>query len=430
LTPGSTIKVHFASDYRLRPYYSKAKIAFVPVGMVTGVHEQPDRTAVIDVKLFSDNRDKLGSEPSAVIRPTTLLGGNYFVDLVPGGAPGRFQGPEIPVQRTQLPVELDKFAQAFQPDALAGAVGFIDRFDATLQGGTNDAFHRLFHDAPASLKPTAAVLDALRGTHPETDLTDFVVAFEDWTRQGTKVPGQLDSTITNLQKFSTSLGTQTQAFSATIDALPDALRSARVGLVRLNTTLDVLEDSADDIRPEARELNEALKHINPVLRRARPVIHDLREVVEDAKPLVRKLVPDVRELDRVVNDFKGAPLNRFNGPISRLILNRYKGSGPYAQTSTDKKIYQELAYAVADLDRATMMDHNGSAISFNAGATFEPDGLVQGDGQPRNETLQRTFADPNRIYPPIQAPGEPSDAQRKASIPFLGGAASSGKEGR
>jgi phospholipid/cholesterol/gamma-HCH transport system substrate-binding protein len=430
VTPGSTIQVHFARDYRLVPYYSKVKIAFVPVGIVTGVHQQPDRTSVIDVKLFSDNRDKLGSEPSAIIRPTTLLGGNYFVDLVPGGAPGRFQGPEIPVQRTQLPVELDQLVQSFQPDALAGAVGFVTRFDATLQGGTNDALHRLFHDAPASLTPTAAVLNALRGTHPETDLTDFTVASEDWTRQATKVPGQLDSTLTNLRKFSTTLGDQTQAFSATLDALPPALASARVGLVRLNTTLDVLEDSADSIRPEARELNEALKHINPVLERARPVIHDLREVVEDAKPLVRKLVPVVRELDRVVQDFHGPVLDRVNGPISKLILNPFKGVGPYASSQTRKPVYQELAYAVADLDRATTMDHNGAGIAFQAFPDPEPDGFVQNDGQPRTETLEHTLVNPNVINPPIQSPGESTDAQRKGSIPFLGGAASAKKEGR
>ena len=50
---------------------------------------------------------KLGTAPTATIRPTTLLGGNYFVDLKPGGDPGEFHDV-IPVAHTTLPVELDK----------------------------------------------------------------------------------------------------------------------------------------------------------------------------------------------------------------------------------------------------------------------------------------------------------------------------------
>ena len=64
-------------------------------------------------------------------------------------------------------------------------------------------------------------------------------------------------------------------FSVTLDELPGALHSAQRGLTRLNTTLDILDDTADDIRPEAEELDHTLGHIDPILCRAVPVVHQL-----------------------------------------------------------------------------------------------------------------------------------------------------------
>ena len=54
---------------------------------------------------------------SAAIRPTTLLGGNYYLELEPGGDRGPLRG-DIPLALTELPVELDKVALALQPDLL------------------------------------------------------------------------------------------------------------------------------------------------------------------------------------------------------------------------------------------------------------------------------------------------------------------------
>ncbi|MPY81461.1 MAG: MCE family protein, partial [Actinophytocola sp.] len=59
------------------------------------------------MKLDNGTLDKLGTEPSARIRPTTLLGGNYYVHLEHGGAEGAFDDETIPLTRTTSPpVEL------------------------------------------------------------------------------------------------------------------------------------------------------------------------------------------------------------------------------------------------------------------------------------------------------------------------------------
>jgi phospholipid/cholesterol/gamma-HCH transport system substrate-binding protein len=426
LTPGESIKVHFAGDYRLRPYFSKAKISFVPVGMVTGDEELADHTSLVTVKLYGDNKSKLGDDPSATIRPTTLLGGNYFLDLTPGGDLAQpFTEDEVPVHRTQLPVELDKITRAFQPNALAGLKGTLSKLDDTLQGGTKQALQRFVADAPNSLNPAAQVFDAARGKNPETDLTDVVAGLEATSRQLSQPKGRLDAIISNLAATSAVFGRHAGDFATTLDQLPGALHSAQHGLTRLNTTLDVLADTADDIRPEAKELDNTLGHVDPVLHRAVPVVHQLTGVLRDARPLVKRLVPGVRELKDVLEDFRGPVLDRVNGPISQLLLNPFHGTGPYARTSTTKPVFQEVVYAFATLDRATSQAKNGSSIAFHAIPQPEPtEGLVANNGQPRVETLQHSLVDPSRLSPPLQAPGEsPHAAPAQPGMPLLGGGA-------
>ena len=407
-TPGESIKVHFAADYRLRPYHSQAKIAFVPVGMVTDDEELADHTAIVTVKLFGDAKSRLGNSPSATIRPTTLLGGNYFLDLSPGGDLNQaYTEDEIPVNRAHLPVELDKIIATFQPNALAGLQGTLAKFDDTLQGGTRQALQRFVADAPNSLAPTAKVVDALRGRNPETDLTDVVSGLESTSQQLSQPSGRLDDIIHNLSITSAVFGRHAADFSTTLNELPGALHSAQHGLTRLNTTLDVLDATADDIRPEAHQLNDTLGHIDPILYRAVPVVHHLKDVIEDARPLVRKLEPDVQKLTDVLEDFRGPVLDRVNGPISKLLLNPYHGTGPYAHSTTSKPVYQEVVYALATLDRASAIDKNGGTIPFEPSLEPEPtEGLVANNGQPRGDVLQRSLLDPTRISPPVQSPGE------------------------
>jgi phospholipid/cholesterol/gamma-HCH transport system substrate-binding protein len=430
LTPGETIKVNFASDYRLRPYFSQVKIAYVPVGMVTGVSQADDGSAMVDVKLYHDSRDRLGTAPSATIRPTTILGGNYFLDLEPGGDPGRFKDDVIPKDRANLPVELDKIAKALQPDALAGMKGTITKFDETLSGGGTAALQRLAADAPSSLGPTGQVLDALRGTDPNHDLTNVVHGFEATARELAEPKGRLDSILADLASTSAVFGNRSADFSSTLDDLPGALHSADHGLHRLNTTLDVLRDTADDIRPSAQELDKTLRKLDPVLKRARPVVSDLRDTLDDARPLLHNLVHNTRDLQDVLEDLRGPVLDRVNGPISDLILGKFQGHGPYAQTVTDKPVFEELGYAVADLDRATMQSKNGSGIAFEPMPIPEPgENLVQNNGQPRSETLERSVTDPLRINPPIQSPGQAPHASpgHPQLLPMMGGTSSDGE---
>lgn len=404
-TPSETIKVNFASNNVVVPYYSKVKVNFVPVGLVTGLEKLDDGSALVTMEVDTDIPAKLGTEPTAIIRPTTLLGGNYFVDLKPGGSPGEFTGT-IPKERTTLPVELDKLLKSFQPAAQVGLRGFVKKFDETLAGGGREALQRLVADAPGSLKPTGEVLDALRGTRPDRDLTDFVQGFEATSRALTDKPGQLSAVARDLANTATSFGQESAAVSAAIDELPEALTSADHGLIRLNVTLDVLRETAADIRPSAKQLGDTLEELEPTLDDARPAVKELRDLLDDARPLIADLVPISKDLTEVFDDASGGPLDRVNGPVKKLVLNDYQGSGPFAQTKTEKPIFEELGYMVTNLDRATLMDRNGGGVAFQANPSgFEfMENFIANNGQPRFETLQRTLTDKFRVKPPIGLP--------------------------
>ena len=88
LRPGDVIAVEFPEQYQLKSYLTKVKVAGVPVGTVVDVDRTGRGTALVDLKVDNGVVDRLGTTPSAAIRPTTLLGGNYYVDLKPGGTPG------------------------------------------------------------------------------------------------------------------------------------------------------------------------------------------------------------------------------------------------------------------------------------------------------------------------------------------------------
>ena len=52
LMSGSTIQANFAQDYKLRPDISVVKVAYVPVGRVTGVTRNADGTASVSMKVL------------------------------------------------------------------------------------------------------------------------------------------------------------------------------------------------------------------------------------------------------------------------------------------------------------------------------------------------------------------------------------------
>lgn len=367
LRPGDIVRVQFAQDYHLQPFVSQVKIAGVPVGVVSSVSRADDGSALVEIKVDDGVTDKLGDAPRAVLRPTTILGGKYYVELAPGGDRTTFAGT-IPVERTRIPVELQQLADTLQPDAVKGIRSATQSLDGTLRAGGGSAIERLLAHAPGTLDAATPVLQGLQGTDPRTDLTSVVHGFESTARVLTENPGQLDSIVQNLQQVTSTLDNRRTDIATAIADLPRTLDNADDGLAHLGVTLGKLRDTADPARPVAQELDVFLEHADPVLARTRPLLTDVRGLLTDVQPLVEQLVPAAHGTTKVLDDVRGPVLDRVNGPIMNRVLSPFKGTGIYAGGGSDHPLYKEVGYMFATMDRASSLtDPNGTAVGLQPG---------------------------------------------------------------
>lgn len=406
LSPGDTVRAEFPRDYKLDVNSSKVKIAGTPVGVVSSIEQTARGTEIVSLKVDSGVVDKLGSAPSADIRPTTVLGGKYYISLRSGGAEVPFNTDGvIPLNRTHTPVELEQVLQAFPGDARQGLRTTTAKLDQTLAQGGKDGLRDVLRDAPGTLAPGGQVLDALRGSRPSNDLSSFVTNVDSIANVLTRRDGQLGNVVDNLDTTTNVLAQQSRPLASTVNSLPPVLQTTRAGLTDLGHTLDRVPATADAARPAVRELGPTLSQLDPVLVKTRPVLRDLHPVLDRARPLVQDLVPTGQKGTSVLNDLRGPVLDRVNGPIAHSLMTEWHGKPPkYPNNGGDgAKFYQELAYLVTNINNGSkVIGPNGYMINFGIGAGSSsvmdaPLGLDQ---------LTRNLS--SMMGPPHQ-PGQPSN---------------------
>jgi phospholipid/cholesterol/gamma-HCH transport system substrate-binding protein len=365
-----TMKVDLSQDYQIHPYDTDVKMSGAKVGEVWAVDE-PDGPGPVEVtlKVKTGTRDLLGSLPTAVVRPKTILGGSYLIELYSGGTPGTFAADAIPADRARLPVELDKVLSAVTPSAQAGLRGMTERLDTTFHTSVPGDLKKLVKDAPDTLQPAGVVLDGLRGVNRDTDLARLTDTADSAARVLSQTPGQLSSVVGSLGTTSRALGDNSGPLARTISDLPSTLTATRNGARDLSTTLDKLTDTAEDAEPTAERLEPALKKLDPALADLRPVAHDLGPLLHRARPVLHELVPTVVQGNDVLDDVQGRPLDRVNNEILPFFNKKWKGTGvKWAGEGADgARFYEEFGYLFAALDGLTQYATNTShLIGFGA----------------------------------------------------------------
>lgn len=369
---GHTITAEFDRNYQLYANETRVEVAGLDVGLVTDLERTDDGTMLVSMEVDDSAIDSLGAQPSARVKPNTVLGGAYSVELTRGGQPGEYDGETIPAARTSTPQELDRILEAFPSPARKSLQGTVKHFDATLANGGSKSLRALLKSAPATLRPSAVVLNAAQGTRPGVDLPQLVTNMNSFADAMTRRSGQLEDIVTSLHTTTNVLAEQSKPLADGIATLPPTLRSARSGMVDLRGTLDRLTNTAESFRPTARKLDPLLRKLKPALDRALPLMEDLRALTVDAEPAVRQLVPVTRRGTQTLSPIEGPVLKRVNGPIAKTVLNTWRGSGPYRNSGggmqANHKFYEELGYLASNLDRASMMqDEQGSILGFQVG---------------------------------------------------------------
>lgn len=360
LASGETMKADFSRDYRLRPYVSKVKVAGVVVGVVTEVTSLDKGAARVSMKLDKGIGEKVGASPSAKIRPNTLLGGNYYVDVIPGGDRGRSASGTIPLARTTVPVELDTVLTALRVPQRKAIQDVPRQLDGALKGGGTKALQQLAVAAPDSLTRAADVLDAVRGTRPETDLQELVPGLESAAKQLSSTPGQLGGSAADLAAGTHVLAARAAAVNETLGRAPTALDQATEGLAQLSTVLDAVDDTSAVARPAVRDLGRFLDSARPALAAARPVVTDLRPLMTDLRATTQQLIPTVDAAQTVVDDVRGPVISRVQGPITSALVDKYRGKDEFYKT------FSAFWANMNDTSRTT--DLLGGQVAFQPGA--------------------------------------------------------------
>lgn len=370
LSFGDVITARFARPYKLVAYRNHVKVAGVVVGNVESEeYDQQTKTSVVTMKLDHGVLDKLGPTPSAHIRPTLILGGNYYVDLVPGGGPGRFQGEEIPLARTSVPVELDRVLSTLNESARVGTQGTISEFDATLRSGGREALRSLLRDSPDTLSPAADVFSALQGTQPEQDFPAIVDGFDKAARSFSHTDGEVARIVTSLDRTSGALANSGPQLAQAARISADMLRTTRAGLLDLRPTLAKLTDTAPEFRDSAKALEPLFKKLDPVLGETRDVVSDLRPMLNDLRPAVDDLSPATGRLTDSFHDLSGDALGRVNGPILHALKSPFHGTAPYPNAGSNGNVwYKEIAYLTSHLNNTfSTFDRDGAFARLTAG---------------------------------------------------------------
>jgi phospholipid/cholesterol/gamma-HCH transport system substrate-binding protein len=359
LSSGQTVKASFQRDYRLRPYISKVKVAGVMVGVVTNARHMSNGTAEISMKVQNGIKEKIGTAPSAKIRPATLLGGNYYIELIPGGERGTAPHGVIPVSRTTTPVEVDTVLTALRAPQRKAIQGVTKQLDDSLSQGGTRSLHQLTNAAPVPLRKSAVVLRAAEGTHPSSDLQHVVSGLESTAKGLTARQGQLGGSVKNLATVSSTLDKRSASVNLALSRAPSSLKNTTKGLSDLSTTLHALDRTSAVAGPAVTHLGKFLDHAQPALKSLRPVVSSLRPLMFDLRGTTQQLLPAVSSTQSVLDDVSGPVISRVNGPIVHTLVDPYRGK---------TRFYQALAYTLAGMNSTSMTtDPNGAEIDFQPG---------------------------------------------------------------
>lgn len=258
LAPGhgtNTITANFSQAVSLYKG-SDVDIMGVRVGKVTKIVPEGDHVAVT---MEYDDQYKLPAQVKAAVVTPTLVA-DRFVQLAPAytGGPTLRDHGVIPMQRTAVPVEMDRIYQSI--DQLTKALGpdganKNGALNAALEAGANalKGNGQLGHDALANLSDAARTVNR---SSPQ------LFATLDSLDQVTQTLNQNDATVqaflTNLGKVSAQLGGESQSLQKALAAIAQAVSVTRdfvknnkdkvtTGISDLTTTLNALAQQKDTL---------------------------------------------------------------------------------------------------------------------------------------------------------------------------------------
>lgn len=277
---------------------SSVRVLGVPIGSITKITPEGDR---VRVDMTYDAKYKLPADAAAIIVPPSIVSDRYIqIAPVYESGPTLADGAEIPLERTQVPIELDDI------------FGDIDKLMLALgpEGANKDgAFSRLIDVSAQNLRGNGTAMNAA--------LKEFSRAI------GTLSAGRDDlfGTVSSLQQFTSAL------------AKDDG------GVRRVNADLAAV---SVQLAAERQELAAALKNLAVGLGQVASFVHDNKAALtDDIKGLTTTTSTIVKEKRALMEFLDVAPAALENLALSyddetrtlRTRSNAENGSSPNDPTN-------------------------------------------------------------------------------------------------
>jgi virulence factor Mce-like protein len=392
---GSEVKVEMANGANIRPGYTPVRVSGVEVGQVSSIERAPTHRGVLVTLHIEDGTGvEMKRDASAQLRWRTLLGRNDYIDLQPGSKSAPALGDRVvPQSRTSGQVELDEVLEPLNDNGRQALKTMLGEFNRGFgdPGQVGDTIKAV----DPSLRQLAPGMRRLRGTQAG-DLTNLV-------RSTSRMMGALSHDELALGRVVTSgrvaLGVTAARradLAGMLQEAPGAMRETRTTMVRLRSTLDLLDPLATKLRPGARTLEPAAIHARTTLRTLVPLLRDAKGTLHDLKPAV----VDLRRAS-----VAGAPVLSGFGPTLDRVSSKFLPWLNDRNPENKLKNYELVGPALASGSTATSWgDANGVVANFEAGVgesvissvlpcrTFLTDPTVSAQDKIACELLTRAYA--------------------------------------
>ena len=357
-TTSYTADVANATD--IFPGQTPVRVHGIDVGTVSGLQSLgPNRGAQITLAIQNNSGIVLHNDASFVVRWRTLLGGNVFIDLNPGSSSSPDLGQTtIPVSHSSGQVEIDQVLTVLPQRGRRALQSMAVGFDQALSDP--HALAGTVSELQPSMQQIGPAVSDLNGTQVG-DLGRLVTSSNRVLTALGRNEHELASLILN---GNSALGVSAAHAAEMGDALtqaPGALAQTQATMVRLRTTLNIVDPLAQRLLPGAQQLAPAAGEARAMLADAMPL---LRRLV----PLARNLSPSVSSLGRTAQ-LAPSPIQNLNSTVDRGNSSFVPWLGTAAPYERGLKVYETVGPAVAGADGALANGNQyGVYATFHGGA--------------------------------------------------------------
>lgn len=355
---GTEIAADIDNGANIRPGYTPVRVQGVEVGQVTSVGRAASGKGVrIAMKIDDGKGVSVRRDATLTLRWRTLLGRNLYVDLKPGSPSAPPLGDDtIALARTSTQTELDEAIEPLDDHGRQAVKTIVNEFDKGF--ASPDGYRRTVRALRPAMRSLGPGLRALRGTQPG-DLPRMIRATSRTVGAVARDEVALGELI-NSGRVALGVTAARQAdLRGLLSAAPGALAETRRTMVRLRSTLDVLDPLARDLRPGVRKLEGSARDAQTVLTAATPLL-------KDARPTLRALQPAVQDLTKLTTS-GNAFIDALDPTLDRLIYPIL----PWARQrdiESERKNYEVIGPALSSAAGVTALgDRNGPVANFEAG---------------------------------------------------------------